>query len=112
MRKHPLPAPAAFGLIALGCHRTPSPVARLDVQPRSLSLPSGYVTAIHLNWTPLRPLEGDSAALTVFVHLLDGQGKLLRTFDRAFPQPWTEGSTVSHDIRVYQSALAPPLAPA
>jgi hypothetical protein len=34
-----------------------------------------------------------------------------RTFDHAFPERWRAGTPVSYDLRLYQSAMAAPLAP-
>ncbi len=48
---------------------------------------------------------------TVFVHLLDRKGKVARTFDHPFPGAWQEGVPVAYDLKLYQSALAAPLAP-
>ena len=36
---------------------------------------------------------------------------MVRTFDHPFPQRWREGTPVSYDLKLYQSAMAPPLPP-
>jgi hypothetical protein len=41
---------------------------------------------------------------------LDAQGTVLRTFDHPFPEPWKAGNPVSYEIKLYQSALAQPIA--
>jgi hypothetical protein len=84
-----------------------TPVARVEVEPSLVRLPFGQAQTVRLTWTPSAPLEGDTP--TVFVHLLDGQQKVARTFDHSFPQRWREGAPVTDDFKVYQSALAPPL---
>jgi hypothetical protein len=84
-------------------------VAQVAVEPHQVSLPFGQVRTVHLTWTPSLALEGDTP--TVFVHLLDGGRKVVRTFDHPFPQRWREGEPVSYDVRLYQSALAPALPP-
>jgi hypothetical protein len=100
-----------LGCCLVACHGKLAPVGRLDVQPRALTLPSAEAVVLHLTWTPTAALGPDGSTPTVFVHLLDGAGKLLRTYDHPFPQAWSEGSTVNDEVQVYQSALAPPLAP-
>ena len=112
MRRSNLCVVILLGAAIAGCHSKPVPVGRLDVQPRTITLPGSEVASIHLTWTPTKPLDPDSASgLTSFVHLIDATGKVLRTFDQPFPQPWNEGTTIGQDIRIDQSAMAPPLAP-
>jgi hypothetical protein len=101
---------AAAGLAVASCHQNVPPVARLEVQPRSIRLPFGQLATLHLAWTPLSALPGDSGEPNVFVHLLDAKGKLLRTFDHPYPQRWVEGSPVAYDVKVCQSAIATPIA--
>jgi hypothetical protein len=47
----------------------------------------------------------------VFVHLLDETGGIVRTFDHDLPVPWRPGSSHEYGVQLYQSILAPPLAP-
>ncbi|HKI05079.1 MAG TPA: hypothetical protein VKK31_24075 [Thermoanaerobaculia bacterium] len=93
--------------LAAGCGGKQTPVAGVEVEPRLVRLPFSQVRTARLTWTPTVALEGD--APTVFVHLLDGQRKVVRTFDHPFPQRWREGVPVSYDLKLYQSALAPAL---
>jgi hypothetical protein len=102
----PLIAITVLGLSACG---KPAPVAQVEVTPRLVQLPFSQVQTVHLNWTPTASL-GDERP-TVFVHLLDSKQKVARTFDHPFPQRWTEGATVGYDLKLYQSAMAPPLNP-
>jgi hypothetical protein len=104
----------AVCLVAVsGCHKEDDApaVARIEVQPRTLRLPYPELTLLHLTWTPLASL-GDATPPTqpppptVFVHLLDGKGGVVRTFDHTFPQAWVEGTPVSYDLKLYQSAIA------
>lgn len=95
----------------LGCGEDAPPVAALDVSPRSLQLPYPELHTIHLSWQPSAALEGFTGTPTVFVHLLDDNDKVVRTFDHTFPDRWREGTTVGYDLNLYQSALAPPLNP-
>jgi hypothetical protein len=90
-----------------GCGGQQTPVAQVAVEPHQVSLPFGRVLPLRLTWTPSAALEGE--APTVFVHLLDGDRKVVRTFDHPFPQRWREGTPVSYEIDLYQSAMAPPL---
>lgn len=112
MKKTFLPiAIAAVGLSALalaGCSKK-TPVARVEIEPRSVRLPFPQLQTVHLTWTPSAALGDESP--TVFVHLLDGKKKVARTFDHPFPRKWREGAPASYDLKVFQSAVAPPLPP-
>jgi len=98
----------AFGLLA-GCGEKAAPVARLEVTPKKVSLPFPEMHTIRLTWRPSKPLEGFSGPPTVFVHLLDQDKKVVRTFDHPYPGRWREGEPVSYDLKLFQSTLAPPL---
>ncbi len=102
----PLIAIAALGLSACG---KPAPVAQVEVGPSLVQLPFSQVQTVHLTWTPSASIGNEKP--TVFVHLLDSKKKVARTFDHPFPQRWTEGAPVSYDLKLYQSAMAPPLTP-
>src|ERR1700704_1076588 len=109
-----LAAAALSGLLlfAPGCRRETPAVGHIEVQPRSVSLPYPQLAILHLTWTPAA--GGNAAEISqplVFLHLLDAKGRGLRTFDHPFPQRWVEGSPVSYDVKLVQSAIAPPLAP-
>ena len=100
---------AALALACLaGCAKK-TPVGKVEIEPRLVTLPFSQVRTVHVTWTPSAPL-GDEQP-TVFVHLLDGKRKVLRTFDHPFPGRWREGEPVANDLRLYQSALAEPLPP-
>lgn len=96
---------AALSLVS-GCGGD-TPVARVEIEPKEARLPFSQAQNIRLTWTPSAALEDEKP--TVFVHLLDSEKKVARTFDHPFPQRWTEGKPVSYDLKLYQSALAPPL---
>ncbi|HXO21421.1 MAG TPA: hypothetical protein VOA87_16025 [Thermoanaerobaculia bacterium] len=104
-----LPAFAALLLGAAGCRAKPPAVARLDVEPRQFQLGYPQLQELRFAWQTAAPLGTDGGVPTVFVHLLDRHGKVQRTFDHAFPVPWQEGARVSYEVKIYQSALAPPL---
>lgn len=95
---------AAF---AASCKKNDTPVGKLEVAPGPIKLGPAEVQTVRFNWTPSAPLGSESA--TVFVHLLDAEKKVVRTYDHAFPQSWTPGRPVSYEIKVFQSAIAPPL---
>lgn len=107
MKKTFLPIALAAAALAAGCGGEHTPVARVQVEPQQVRLPFSQAQALRLTWTPTAALDGEQP--TVFVHLLDNRGKVVRTFDHAFPQRWREGSPVSYDVKLYQSAMAPPL---
>ena len=88
----------------------PEPVAKLTLASRDLELPYPEWRSLRLEWNPLRALEKTSE-ISVFVHLLDGDGSLLRTFDHPLPGPWNPGEPLSHEIQLYQSVLGAPLNP-
>lgn len=110
MKKISLPITlAALAVIALaGCAKK-TPVGKVEIEPRLVTLPFSQVRTVHVTWTPSAAL-GDEQP-TVFVHLVDGKRKVLRTFDHPFPGRWREGEPVANDLRLYQSALADPLPP-
>ncbi len=113
MRKNFLLLPLlalSLGVLACG-EEEETPVARVDVTPRQLRLGFPEVQTLQLAWTPSAELEGLSSQPMVFIHLLDGKKKLVRTFDHPFPQKWRAGVPVRYDAKMFQSQLAPPLSP-
>lgn len=87
------------------------PVARLHVEPRELTLAHGTFSEMLLQWDMTRDIQDVSGELRVFVHLLDDQGRLTRTFDHPLPGGWSVGEERRDMTRIYQSILAPPLPP-
>jgi hypothetical protein len=83
----------------------------VEVTPATLRLGYPELRTLHLNWQPVTPLEGLSVQPTVFLHLRDAKNEVVRTFDHPFPQKWREGTPVAYDAKLFQSLLAPPLAP-
>jgi hypothetical protein len=102
---------AALALAGFGCGRD-RPVAELEAAPAELRLdyPRFAVLTLTFRITGERP-GGPGPLPIVFVHLLDGAGTVVRTFDHPFPAAWRVGATVEDRVTLYQSALAPPLAP-
>jgi hypothetical protein len=109
--------PLALGLLAAGCGGAEPPVARLALEPGATPAAPGELTLgypevrrVTLVWEPLAALPADGAGPPlVFVHLVDGAGSVVRTFDHPFPAPWRPGTPVDDAVELYQSALAPPL---
>lgn len=100
-----------FGTFA-GCGgEAVEPVARLAVEPMEITLPYGTFAELGFSWSLLREPEGASGTPRVFLHLLDNDGNLARTFDHDLPGEWRTGDERSYRNRVYQSLLAPPLPP-
>ncbi|HEY0512128.1 MAG TPA: hypothetical protein VGH73_09505 [Thermoanaerobaculia bacterium] len=114
--KKPLPLIAIAllipGLIPVlglaGCGKQ-TPVASVAVEPGQVTLPFSQVRTVHVTWTPSAAIGEERP--TVFVHLLDARKKVARTFDHPFPGRWSEGTPVANGVKLYQSALAPPLPP-
>jgi len=103
----------AIGIVALGasvlvgaaCGRS-RPVGNLKVDPRTVNLPYPHVAPLNLRLEPTGVLEGLQGKPRVFVHVLDGGRRLLRTFDHPLPENWTPGRAQSYEIELYQSAIA------
>lgn len=105
-----LAALVAVGALA-GCGGEGDPVAHLRVEPATIELAHGSFTDVRFHWEQRAPLDGPSGTLRVFVHLLDPEGRLVRTFDHRPEGPWRPGESWSYTTRIFQSFLAPPLPP-
>lgn len=105
----------AVGLVVLvfaAACRAPSPaIARLDARPAHLRLGFAEATEVELAFEPLAPLPRGVVSPTVFLHLLDESGLVVRTFDHPLPASWREGEEIRYRARIHQSALAEPLEP-
>jgi hypothetical protein len=105
-----LSAPLCLLAAVSGCHKeAPVPVGRVEVSPKSLRLGLGEIKPISLKWIPSAPLSGLKGDPMVFVHLVDDAGEVLRTFDHPLPKPWTPGTPIADDFKIYQSGIAEPL---
>jgi hypothetical protein len=114
MRKNflvlPLLALSLLGVLACG-EDDGAPVARVDVTPPQIRLGFPEVQTLRLAWNPTAELDGLSSQPMVFIHLLDAEKKLVRTYDHPFPQRWRPGTPVTYEAKLFQSQLAPPLSP-
>jgi hypothetical protein len=101
---------ALAGLVLASCGDREPPVARLEIEgsPSVLAYP-GYESVV-LRWRVHSDSSVGVEAANVFVHWLDNDGNLVRTFDHAFPSPWRSGVEAEDEIVLFQSALGPPLA--
>lgn len=97
-------------LAAAGCgEATPDPVATVTVEPTELTLPYPQLVTVETTWTPTAELGPGGERPFVFVHLLDREGEVMRTFDHEYPRRWTVGEAQSDKLVLYQSLLGPPL---
>ncbi|MDY7095832.1 MAG: hypothetical protein SX243_22890 [Acidobacteriota bacterium] len=86
------------------------PVARLEIDEPTLELPFPEWRSLHLTWTPEKEVPR-SGPLLVFLHLLNEDGELVRTFDHPLDGEWVPNQPLSYEVRIFQSALGPPLEP-
>lgn len=103
----------AFGILMLltwGCNQAPEPVASVRIEPAEIQLPYPGFAKVEMQWDLAAALDGIAGEPLVFVHLLDAEGNVERTFDHALPFDWQTGSSKSYEMTLFQSALAPPLA--
>jgi len=98
----------ALAAVATACVAPQDPVASVSVSPSSVRLLYSEVQTIDFEFSVLAPID-EGANPRVFVHLYEEPVDVLRTFDHPFPGEWQPGATVRHRLRIYQSALGPPL---
>jgi hypothetical protein len=94
----------------LSCRQREPAVGRLTAEPSFIHLAYPRWAPTTLRWRMDRAL-GASALPTVFVHLLDGQGEIVRTFDHVLPREWRPGEIAEYALDLHQSALAAALPP-
>ncbi len=97
---------AALPAVSCGPSDLGPPVAALEFPAAGVPLAHASSATIDLAWTPLEPLDPPDATPFLFVHLLDGDGRMHRTFDRAISGDFdsAEGS-----LEIWQTALSEPL---
>ncbi len=97
-------------VVLAGCRGAGEPVAELAVSPAELELQLGTHVELALRIMPLADLS-PGVVPRVFLHLIDEPGSVLRTFDHDLPVPFRSGQEIAYKVRIYQSAVAEPLAP-
>jgi hypothetical protein len=95
----------------LACKSEETSVARLRAEPEKLALGWAEYRDVALVWEPTAQLDPSEGTPTVFVHLLRKNGEIEQTFDHPLPSRWQPGTPLRYNVRVTQSAIAPPLAP-
>src|SRR6185436_11038527 len=108
-RRRALALALAPALLALACHGA-EPVARLASDTQELSLPHGRHAGLRLRWEPLQD-QVPGTVPVVFLHLLDAQRNIVRTFDHDLPSPWKNGQELADPVGIYHTALGPALPP-
>lgn len=83
-------------------------VGGLEVAPARVVLPASGYAELTVTLDAEAALE-EAVEPVLFLHLLDADGKLVRTFDLALPEPWVAGKKQRFVRPIYQSALAAPL---
>jgi hypothetical protein len=98
-------------LCLMACSEAEAPVAKLAgvSLPKQLPFPNAFEAALELE--PIQELPPGAGVPILFIHLLDREGQVVRTFDRPLRVPWRVGSRIEHRFWLYQSALAEPLEP-
>jgi hypothetical protein len=83
----------------------------VELESSEFELPHRRFVTLDLSWRVREPLVGRQGQLSVFVHLLDEPGSVVRTFDHPWPGSWQAGSRIDDRVNLHQSAVAPPLEP-
>ena len=103
-----------LALLSAGCgdDAQPEPMARLTVDAGEVELPFARNASLPLTWSPLANREDLGPTPIVFVHLLDAEGEVLRTFDHPLDlSAWKVGEDLSYDLELFHSYLTEPLNP-
>jgi hypothetical protein len=103
-------ATLATAMLVVACSRS-RPVGSLSVQPTTVNLAYPFAAPVAVLLTPSAELGRIEGTPVVFVHVLDGGRKLLRTFDHPPPEAWTPGRVQRYELEFYQSAIGEPLPP-
>lgn len=91
------------------CEKAAEPVAKVSARPSTVQLPYPGYASLELEWDMRAPLASIQGEPLVFVHLIDSDGSVERTFDHPLPFAWEPGTSKTYSISLYQSGLAPPL---
>ncbi|MCZ7651878.1 MAG: hypothetical protein M5U13_12250 [Thermoanaerobaculia bacterium] len=96
-------------LLAVGCGGGEAPVADLAARPTEVLLAYPEFRDVEVRFVPRVPLAELGERPSVFVHLLELPGSVVRTFDYPVPATWQVAEPAVDAVRLHQSALAPPL---
>jgi len=112
-RSRILPAALAGLALFLGgaCRRAPAPVAVMDSSTGAIRMAWPGFHEVSLRFDLIEELPEDVGHPQVFVHLLDGKKKVVRTFDHDLPGEWWVGSTTEDRFTLHFSALGDRLEP-
>lgn len=102
---------ACLALVATSCGEAEPPVGRLEAELSQAELSYPGLATLSLSFQMDKELGEVDGDLLLFVHLLQGPGNPVRTFDHVFPVPWRPGGSHQYEVKLYQSALASPLEP-
>jgi hypothetical protein len=94
---------------AVACTERGGPVGAIDVTPRTAELPYAQCATFQLTWSPTAELRRQRGQATVFVHLLDSGGDVVRTFDHPLPADWRPAKEMTYPLDLCQSAFGPPM---
>lgn len=104
------PALVAVALLAaVACTDRGGPVGAIDVTPRTTELPYAQCATLQVRWSPTAELRRQRGQATVFVHLLDSGGDVVRTFDHPLPADWRPSTEIVYPLDLCQSAFGPPM---
>jgi hypothetical protein len=107
--KRSLVALGILVVLASGCETAPEPVGSVRIEPAEIPLPYPGFARVEMTWDLATALDGVEGGPLVFVHLLNAEGDVERTFDHALPFDWQPDTSQSYELTLFQSALAPPL---
>ena len=110
MRRLSIAACVGLAAVVAACRPAPSPVGSLTASPSEIRLPWPQFAELEIRLQATSELPEGVTRPHVFVHVLDEPGSVLRTFDHPLPGEWTSGRRYDYSVRLYQSALAEPLA--
>lgn len=96
-------------VLVSGCAPVEEPVGKLTIEPQSITMSYPQAMRVTLTWTMTKALAGLEGTPRVFLHLIDGDGEVVRTFDHDFNGTWSAGSETSYDVVMSESALVPAL---
>lgn len=92
-------------VVLSACAPADPPVAELSITPQAIEMRYPQFVPVTLAWT----IKGTAGEPRVFLHLIDREGEVVRTFDHDFPRPFKPGADVVYSVPLSESALVPAL---